>query len=293
MAATGGKARANEAGAGPRLDPCPRNGSTSEMGNVRLRVWALVALALAVAMPRLAAAQDAGGEAEAETEPVEDRWGAEIGFALNTSGGNEDLTVLTTELGLSHLETTAYELTFRGRFRYGRSDGTEVARNLRGTLNAELWPGESWSPFIFATAEHDPFRRLDVRLNSGSGIKRTFWRQGWSDVSLSSALLYEHERIAPDALPAEITHKARWSFRGRARHRVREGARVEQVVFFRPAWGRVGDYLLEAQTTGRVALSESLAVTSSFLFQRDSTPPTEVSPDDWSLTIGLSLATGW
>jgi hypothetical protein len=258
-----------------------------------MRNWTLTVLALAAAIPGRAASQDAGEVAGAEAEPATERWGAEIGLALNTSGGNEELTVLTTELGLTHLETTAYELTFRGRLRYGQSDGREVARNVRGTLNAELRPGEAWSPFVFATAEHDPFRRLDVRLNSGSGIKRTFWRQGWSDVSLSGAILYEHERIAREALAAEITHKARWSLRGRARHRLREGTRVEQVVFYQPAWGRAGDYLLEAQSSGRVALSESLAVTTSFLFQRDSTPPAEVSPDDWSLTIGLSLATGW
>jgi hypothetical protein len=50
---------------------------------------------------------------------------------------------------------------------------------------------------------------------------------------------------------------------------------------------------VEAHTTGRFGLSQSLALTTSFLYQRDSTPAPEVAPDDWSMTVGLSIATTW
>jgi hypothetical protein len=223
-----------------------------------------------------------------------DRWSADLGLSVNGSGGNESLTVMTTDLGLTHLETDRYELGFRGRARYGRSEGTEVARSVRGSLNADFRPAERWSPFLFATAEHDRFRRLDLRLNSGGGVKRTFWRQDWSEVSLSGAVLYSLEDLAvADVEAPGVTHTARWSWRGRARHQVREGTRFEQVLFFMPAWDRVGDYLLEAHTSGRVALTQSLALTTGFLYQRDSTPAPDVSPDDWSVTLGLSVATTW
>jgi hypothetical protein len=247
---------------------------------------------VALATPAGAWAQE-GQEAEAAQEPVE-RWSAELGLALNSSGGNERLTVLTTDVGLTHLETAAYELSFRGRVRYGRSEGTEVARNVRGTLNADFRPGQAWSPFVFGTAEHDPLRRLDLRLSSGVGLKRTFWRDGWSDVSLSGAVLYEFENLAvPEAVEPATTHLARWSWRGRARHQLREGTRMEQLVFYQPVWDSLADYLIESRTSARVAVSERLALTTTLLYQRDSTPPPEVAPDDWSITIGLSLATTW
>jgi hypothetical protein len=233
-----------------------------------------------------------GSAAAQEERP--DRWQTEFGLSVNSSGGNEQLTVITTELGFTHLETRRYELEFRGRLRYGRSDGVEVARNLRASMDADFGPGASWSPFLSATADRDPFRRLDLRLNSGSGVKRTFWREGRDEVSLSAALLYSHEnRIVADTLPNTITHSARWSVRGRARRQLGEGTRVEQLVFYQPEWDRGSDYLLESQTTARVALSRSLALTSRFLYQRDSTPPADVSPDDWSFSVGLSLAVNW
>jgi hypothetical protein len=225
-----------------------------------------------------------------------DRWSVEVGLSLNGSGGNERLTVFTTELGLTHLQTQRYELAFRGRARYGHSEGAEVARSVRGSINAEIRPAAPWSPFLSATAEHDRVRRIDTRFNSGVGVKRTFWREGWSDLSLSGAVLYWYERlIVADTVagPAPVSHQARWSWRGRARHQLREGTRVEQLVFFLPAWGQLPDYQVESQTTGRVALSQSLALTTSFLYQRDSMPVPEVGPDDWAITVGLSLATSW
>jgi hypothetical protein len=222
-----------------------------------------------------------------------DRWGAEVGLSLNSSGGNESLTVVTTELAITHLETATHEISLRGRVRYGRSEGQEVARNLRGSINADLTPARPWSPFLFVTAERDPFRRLDLRLHGGSGVKRTFWRSGWSEASLSGAVLYARDQIrVPDAA-LDVNQTARWSWRGRVRHQVREGTRLQQVVFFQPAWDHIGDYQMEAQTTARVSLSQTLALTSNFLFQRDSRPALDVAPDDWALTVGLSLATGW
>jgi hypothetical protein len=243
---------------------------------------------LAFVLPSGLGAQDAP-----DPQDAPDRWRGEIGLSLNGSGGNERLTVFASELGLNHLQTERYELDFRARARYGRSEGIEVARSVRGAINAEVRPGAPWSPFVFVTAEHDRFRRLDARVNSGFGAKRTFWGEGWNDISLSGAVLYSYEQLMlPDTVD-NVTRTARWSWRGRARAQLREGTRVEQLLFFQPAWRQIGDYLVEAQTTGRFGLSQSLALTTSFLYQRDSTPAPDVSPDDWSMTVGLSIATTW
>jgi len=239
------------------------------------------------------AAEEEAVEEEATPEEPE-RWSGEVGLSVNGSGGNENLTVITSELRLTHLLTERYELDFQGRVRYGRSEGTEVARSTRASINAELHPGAAWSPFLFATAEHDPFRRLEVRLNSGAGAKHTFWRDGWNDVSLSGAVLYSHQRLeVPDTVGSGITNTARWSWRGRARRQIQEGTRVEQVIFYQPEWNQLYDYLLEARTSGRMALSQSLALISTFLYQRNSIPAPDVAPDDWSITVGLSLSTNW
>lgn len=255
---------------------------------MRLTISAAAALTLLAPMlsPLSAlSAQEAG-------DP--DRWGVEVGFALNASGGNESLTVLTSELGLSRLETSLYEATVGTRFRYGRSEGEDVAQNLRGDAIVDLWPEAGWSPFVFATAESDPFKKLDARLNGGSGVKRTFWQEEWSEVSVSGAVLYSYENLeVADSLGDGVSQTARWSWRGRARKEFGEGRRVEQIVFYQPEWDAFGDYLLEVQTSGRWLLNRMLAFTTTFRYARDSTPAPEVGPDDWSLGVGLTAATRW
>lgn len=230
-----------------------------------------------------------------EAEEDADQWSAEAGLALNSSGGNEELTVFATNVGLTHLRTDVFEFAIAGRFRYGHSEGEKVAENTRGETSLDLWPQATWSPFLFASAEQDPFKRLDLRLNGGAGAKRTFWQQGdFSEISLSTAILYSYENLAvPDSLGDGVSQTARWSFRGRGRLQVGEGSRIEQVVFFQPAYDRLEDYQLESVTTVRVALSEQLSFTTGLLYQRDNTPAPDVKPDDYSITVGLSMATQW
>lgn len=246
-------------------------------------------LATAITLHLLPAPATAQEEAADEAR----RWGFELGVALNASGGNEDLTVFTSTLGLTHLQTDAFELGLNGRIRYGRSGGEDVAQNLRGTLNFDLRPEAEWSPFVFATAEKDPFRKLDLRFNGGAGAKRTFWREGWSEVSVSAAALYSHEDLELAGPGSEINRTARWSMRARGRRALGERSRVEQVFFYQPEWRHSNDYLLESATSVRVGLTESLAFTLAFLYDRDSTPAPDVAADDWSLTTGVNLTTRW
>lgn len=229
-----------------------------------------------------------------EEEEEAERWAGEVGLALNASGGNQQLTVLVTNVGLTRLETGRYEATIGSRFLYGRSEGEDVAQNLQGQAIVDLWPEDRWSPFVFATAESDPFKKLDARVNGGGGVKRTFWRDDWSEVSLSGAVLYSYENLeVADSLGDGVSQTVRWSWRGRTRKEFGEGRRLEQVVFYQPEWDDAGDYLLESQTSGRWALTRTLAFTTTLLYQRDSTPAPEVEPDDWSLAVGLTVATRW
>lgn len=262
------------------------------MNAFRTSIAAFTFLGCALACGSAVAAQ--------ETDPADEpeRWAGEIGFALNSTGGNQHITILSTNVALSHLETSEYEAGIGGRFRYGRSGGEDVAQNLQGNVNLDFRPEATWSPFLFATGESDPFKKLEARLNTGAGVKHTFWREDWSEVSLSGAVLYSYENLAvADSLAASlndgVSNMARWSFRGRTRKEFGEGRRLEQVVFYQPDWDELDDYLLESVTAGRWVLTRGLAFTTTFTYQRDSTPAPDVQPDDWSLAVGLSVATRW
>lgn len=231
-------------------------------------------------------------QAEEQTPP---RWAFSFGLALNSSGGNERLTVGTAQTRLTRLQTDAFELALSARTRYGRSQGEEVARNVRAGINLDLFPEDRWSPFLFTTVEHDPFKRLDIRATGGFGAKRVFWKEGdWSDVSLSGAVLFSYETLAPtDSEPGAVARQFRWSWRFRARRRFGTGLELEHVTFYQPLLDRSVDFLAESRTAGRVAVTEHVSFAVAYLLEYDNAPPPDVRPEDWALTVGVEMSTRW
>lgn len=245
-------------------------------------------------LPLLMAAAPAAAGAQAPTQDGVERWGYELNLALTSVGGNEDLTVLTTEMRLTRLETDAFELELTGRVRYGRSQGQEVSRNLLGSVKLDLVPEQPWTPFIFSTVEHDRFRKLDLRVNSGGGVKYNVWRSPIAELSTSLAALHSHENFVADpALPAAPVNRARWSLRVRGFRALNDALRVEHLSFYQPVWDQAGDYLFSSRSSARLQLTTALAFGISYLFERDSTPPPEVEPDDHVFQVDANFRTRW
>lgn len=250
----------------------------------------------AIVAALLAAAPLTAQAPPAPADSVAPRWDLRFGLALNSSGGNERLTVGTAELGLTRLQTEAFELAFHARARYGRSQGADVARNGQASINLDLVPRERWSPFLFTLAERDRFKKLDLRASGGFGAKRTFWSQGdWEDLSLSGAVLFSFEDLAPadTAATGATKRQFRWSVRFRVRRRIGQTLELEQVTFFQPRFDMLDDYLANARTAARFGLSEHLAFAVNFLYEYDSTPPVDVHAEDWELTVGVEMKTRW
>jgi hypothetical protein len=247
---------------------------------------AAVLAALAVAPTSAVGAQDA--------DAPEDRYETVLDLAFTTTSGNQDITLLTTDLGFTHLNPNAFRLEAGAGARFGRSAGEKVAENYRGQVDLAFTPEGRWSPFLFADAEHDPFRRLDLRTNSGAGARYRFWEAEHGAASISAAVLYSYANFAPDpelpdSLFVESEQDARVSWRVKGERDVTETLTLEHVTFYQPIWDTLDDYLFDSTTTARVRVSETIALTLSYLFQRDATPPPGVGRDDRLFTAGVSI----
>lgn len=225
-----------------------------------------------------------------ESNP-ERRWQASAEFAYADQTGNRTLRVLTGGLEASHLQKDLFRLDLTLQSRYGESDESVVARNHYGSLAFDLSPSATWSPFLFADAEHDRFKRLDLRVSGGAGAKYTIYRaeQTQTEASLSAALLLTHETLVPsvdDPAPPSRTI-GRWSFRARGTQELPAGARIHNTTFFQPLYDEMADYLLRSESSVRMSLTERLALSVSYQWNRTSLPPEGVSPDDRILRTGL------
>lgn len=222
-----------------------------------------------------------------------DRWKLGAEFSYTDQSGNRDLRLLTGGLRVSHLEKEAFEMEGLLQSRYGESGDEVIARSHFASLTLDLHPRDVWSPFLFATAERDPFKRLDARVSGGAGAKYTAFRSddGEDNASVSLALLYSYEDLRPSAADPVGPDRslARWSVRVRGQQELNEQVTLQHVTFYQPEWDQVADYLLRSETGAKVLLTERLALSVSYQLDRTARPPQGVSPDDRLFKTGLII----
>jgi hypothetical protein len=245
----------------------------------------LLTLAAVLGAGSVAAAQQ---PAEPEAKP---RWKASAELSYTDQTGNRTLRLLTGGFKASHLQKDLFRLDASVQSRYGESDNGVVARNHRGSLAFDLNPRASVSPFVFADAEHDRFKRINVRVSGGAGAKFTVYRQPRTseEASVSIAMLVSHEDLiasAQDPNPANRT-LARASLRVRGSQQLPTGLRVHHVSFIQPVVDHLADYLLRSESGIRAALNKRLALSVVYQYDRTALPPQGVSPDDRILKTGL------
>lgn len=257
-------------------------------------VAVLIPLAI-LGTPMPAAGQEESADPKPESaDPKPDTWSSVVDLAFSGASGNDQTLLLTSGFRLTHLRTERFEMEWSGSVRYGRSEGREVARNLKSGLKLDVLPAARWSPFVSVTAERDPFRRLDLRSTSGAGLKYTIWRSSRGAASISGAALHSYENfISTDEAPLENRRSARWSWRFKGDRKLGERVLVENISIYQPVWNHSSEYLLSMDSAVRVPMSRRIALSFSHSFNRDSMAPEGVKPDDHLVKVGLTIETKW
>ncbi len=231
---------------------------------------ALIFTMPAAAPPVLAQSTPAAAP-EAEKKPSNWKRTGELAGSLFL--GNKPQTVLTTRLRASHADST-FEFGSDLRFTYGSaSDEGEryvSQRSWFGSINADLWPHASQSPFLLATLESSLERRIDLRASGGAGHKLTFVDDGTSLANLSVALLAERSWLPTKENGREITSLARFSGRVRLRRRVGGRAVFNAETFFRPEAYHMTRFTLTNSASASFRMNELINLKASYLDNYDS-----------------------
>lgn len=247
-----------------------------------IRNFLTLGFAAAVAAAPLGA-QDPGPEQPEKP----DLWRILLDLTYSGASGNQDLVFFDGGFKVTRLETHVAEFEAAARARTGTQDGERVAESYQASLKADARPEERWSPFVFASAQRDRFKQLDLRTSAGGGVKYTFVRAEDTEASLSFAVLHSRDDFRPADLPTETDGRLSWRFKGY--RELREGVVLENVSFYQPVWDTGSDYLLDSETTLGVQVFSMLAVKASYQFERDSTPPPDVVPNDQYVKLGIQL----
>jgi hypothetical protein len=217
-----------------------------------------------------------------------DRWAAAVDLGFASSSGNSDLTSLTTGVRVKHLQTRLFKLEWSVTFRYGESQGTVVARNLQSKLDFDVGPAARIAPFVFASAERDPFRRLDLRARTGSGVKYTFYRETPGEASVRLAAQYSRENFTSVAAEPPRNDGA-WSMEFKGGRGVGDSVKLENTTTFTPVFDDFADHNLDIASKISSRISKHLALTLSHAYGYDSTPADGVGRTDQRFQAGLTI----
>lgn len=239
-------------------------------------------LVLAILLPLLLPAPPV----HAQAEDVPDRWATALDLGFASSSGNSSLTSLTTGVRVRHLQTRAFKLDWSMSFRYGESQGEVVARNLQTKLDFDMGPSSVIAPFAFMSAERDPFRRLDLRARTGSGVKYTFYDEAAGEASFRLAAQYSRENFTGGEAPRM---DGGWSLEFKGAREIGDAVEVENATIFDPVFDDFGDYNVEARSKLSSRISERLALTLLHTYSYDSTPAPDVGRTDQRFQAGLTI----
>ncbi|HEX2168065.1 MAG TPA: DUF481 domain-containing protein [Longimicrobiales bacterium] len=227
-------------------------------------------------------------EPEEPQEEAPDRWAAALDLGFASSSGNSDLTSLTTGVRLKHLQTKLFKLEWSINFRYGESQGTVVARNLKSQLDFDVGPAARVSPFVFASAERDAFRKLDLRARTGTGVKYTFYREDPGEASVRVAAQYSRENFTSAASRSSQTDGA-WSMEFEGSRELGDNVAIENTTTFAPVFDDFADHNLEVSSKVSSRITKHLALTLTHAYGYDSTPADGVGRTDQRFQAGLTI----
>lgn len=235
-----------------------------------------------------ASAQQPAPRPAQRQSPEPSRWAAALDLGFTSSSGNSELTALTTGIRVRHLQTRVFKLDWSMSLRYGESQGEVVARHVQSKLDFDMGPGARFAPFIAASGERDPFRKLDLRSKAGSGIRYAFYRGERGDAAFRLAALYSHERFTPDA---QRDHRSdgTWSMEVKSAHSFGDNIKLENTSTWDPVMGHLADYNLDLKTKVSSRISRRLALTLQHQYAFDSTPAANVGHSDSRFQAGLTI----
>jgi putative salt-induced outer membrane protein YdiY len=250
------------------------------------------------------------GTVAARDEAAGDALEWDLSFGALFGTGNARSTAITGGTNF-RLRRSRHQASASFLGNYGRAatgPGTEpvdTVGNLQGRARYDLFVAERWSLFGMVTARHDPFQRLDLRLNVDPGVafyvingqkERLFVEAGYDfqyDVRASSAVQYALDGSLvydaqgnPVPLPRTyITHAARLA--GGYANRLDETFGFATDLEYLQSLVEALRWRLNWNTTVSAQLVAKLALAATFTLRFDNDPLPRVKHLDTLSSVNL------
>jgi putative salt-induced outer membrane protein YdiY len=222
-----------------------------------------------------------------DVSPDGDGWQGRVGIAVKGASGNTDKVNAELDGRLIRRRGQYFDM-LTGSFNYGKSKGVRDTNNSFLHLRHRYALNESWGLEAFAQAQKNEFARLKLRTLLGGGIRRS-WLGDRTTLHLGLGSFFENETLRPGTVAAASTRLWRGNAYMAWHYSVGKRVRLQNTLYFQPAWSDFGDQRLFNAAALRVAITGKLDIRMAVELTYDSRPPVAVRATDISYATGLEF----
>jgi len=172
---------------------------------------------------------------------------------------------------------------------YGESDGIKDDNELASSLTFDLFYNNVFSPFILQLTGFSFAREIDLRSQTGGGLKYTFADIPEFKSSISAAGIYDYTNLKDK--PGNIDSRT-WRLSARFKFKsTLFGGRinVSHVTFYQPSFKNIRNAIWWSETGLETPLTDFLNITATYNITHEDVVPMGVKKTDQKLTFGLGI----
>jgi len=208
-----------------------------------------------------------------------------IGLSANGSSGNSS-KLHGEGSGRVVWKHAAHTDMLVGSYAYGKSQGKRDTNKAFAHLRHRYALDEQWEVEGFGQLQQNEFANLKLRTLLGGGLRWSREDTTWM-THLGLGSFYERESLRTANSPGSTLWRMNsyWSLAYHLNQRVR----MQNTVYYQPAWKNSRDFRLLNDAVLTVSLTEQLNLRLSLETTHDSRPPAGIKPTDHNYKTGLEF----
>lgn len=185
--------------------------------------------------------------------------------------------------------TAELEMIMAASIGYGESKGLKDDNVIAAAFTADLFHDRTFSPFILQLLEYNFAKGIDIRSQSGGGLKYLFIKDPDLVSSASLALIYDYTDLA-DKPGNYTTGKLRFSFRLKSRLVLLDSNAILSFVgFYQPALEDLKAANLRAETVLEVPITKLVFARAAYNYSFEDVVSVGRQRLDNKITFGLGM----
>ena len=218
-------------------------------------------------------------------EEIKNPWSFSFALGLNLNKGNTDKIGGSSSIGLERMsQINEFVLKINGFYSETEKKKDTNKGDLTFKYDHNFLKSESF--FVFIIPSYNEFQNLKYRLQTGTGLKHTFYKNNQVDYSLSGAVLYEVKQNPGDNEKDEL---ARLSFRPKIKYSFNESGRAYLVLFYQPKVDEFEDYRILSEFILEFNIYKKLFFEFKIADEYNNFVPADIKRNDLAVINAIKL----